>query len=119
MITEKLRNEGYAHNSDIKKGWIDPVNVYTFGNVKLMFGNVSVKTSTASGSSAYFPYYGYTSVNFPYSFTNTPKVVCNPLRHGGWWAASCTAITTTGFTARIAGDVNNASTDMWWVAIGV
>lgn len=40
MIKEKIGEGAYVHLTDVNKKWVDPVNIYTIGNVKIMFGTV-------------------------------------------------------------------------------
>lgn len=118
MIKEKIGEGAYVHLTDVNKKWVDPVNIYTIGNVKIMFGTVQVKTTTASASSATFPYYGYTYVAFPEAFSSVPSIACNIPHHYGWWNAEVSAVDKNGFNARVAGDVNNETSDYWFLAIG-
>ena len=119
MIKDYLGYASYVHAGAVTRQWNDPFNIITIGGTKIVFSSVSVTTNTASASSATFPYYGYATVTFPTgTFTSAPKIICNIQRHAAYWNVSATAIDKNGFIARVAGDANNSSSTVQWLAIG-
>ena len=81
----------------------------------IQWGRVSVTTGSTKAD---LGYNGYSIVSFPIDFNSIPVVLCSPEENAGYWNASATYISKTLFAAYIAGNQQNTSKNVMWVAIG-
>lgn len=103
---------------DIAKVVEEGTGYLKFGNGTLVqFGSVNV-TTTSSTPTGSFPYRGVSWVNFKLPFIATPFVFTNIEEDSAYWNSTANYSNANTTNIYIAGDGNNATKQVSWVAIG-
>lgn len=82
----------------------------------IQWGTINVKTSSNPGAS--FAYSGSGTLTFPIKYSETPALVVSVADSAAYWNASLGSVGTSTATIYVAGDRNDTTKTIHWVATG-